>query len=127
MSKKERYFNEDEDKKSKIPGAVDWLEKHPEDIPLARENLEARKHYDDGALRNLFAAVSLRACVDYEKACRGVKVAGYEPSIVKEDCHNFFESEMFQMFINRIPTEEVERMIRSTPSGALSSLVKQIK
>ena len=107
--------------------AVSWLKNHPEDIPLARENLAARdKGYDNDGLRQLLAAVCLRACADYKLATCGVHVRQRDPEVVIEDCHKFFDSDIFNIFINRISREEVERTIRSSPKGAISNSMKNL-
>ena len=115
-----------EKKKEKSWDAVTWIKSHPEDIPLARENLAARDHYDDDALKNLMAAISLRACTDYKLATNGVRTDHADPRVTLEECHEFFNGDIFQYFINRIRISEVEKAIRSTPDGMLSSMVKNL-
>ena len=108
--------------------AVTWLKKHPEDIPMAKENLAARdRGYDDDAVRNLFAAISLRAATDYKLATNGIRTNHRDIKLTLKECHNFFGGDIFQYFINRISVDEIEKMIRSTPDGALASLSSKIK
>ena len=117
--KKEKEF------RTKEPDAVDWLKRYPEDIPMAKENLAYRdKGFDNDGVRQLFAAISLRACCDYKIASRGGRVDNKAPAVTMEDCHKFFSSDIFQYFVNRIPVEEIERYIRSTPDDAINSIWK---
>ena len=110
-------------RKHKNVDAVGWLQQHPEDIPMARENLAARdRGYDDDGIRHLFAAVCLRACVDYKSATMGRPVDKKDPDWTVDDCKRFFRSEIFQYFINRVPPEEVERTIRATPKDAIQNI-----
>lgn len=109
-------------------GAVDWLKSHPEDIPIAKENLYYRdKGFDNDGVRNLFAAICLRACIDYSKASRGVYVGNKAPGVVMEDCHNFFGNDIFQFFVNRIPVSEVERSLKSIPNGGIQDIWKKLE
>ena len=116
------YYAKEKEKDNRW-NAVSWLEAHPEDIPMARENLEVRRTgYEDDDFRNLIAAVCLRACIDYKQASCGVKIDGKHPEEVMDECHKFFNSDMFQFFVNRIPVKEVEKLIRSTPKDSLRSI-----
>jgi len=93
--------------------AVRWIKCHPEDIPLARENLAARdRGYDNDGLRQLMAAISLRAVTDYSLATKGIHVDHTFPPITIEECERFFESDIFDFFINRINKDEVKKHIR---------------
>lgn len=123
--KYEKYYKKKTPKKVKNYDAVTWLEEHPEDIPMARENLDARdRGFDNDGIRNLFAAMSLRSCSDYNKAARGVRVDNKDPDVVIEECRKFFDGDIFQLFINRIPTEEVERHLRDIPGVSFDTLMK---
>lgn len=97
-----------------------WLKNHPEDLPIDEENQKSRKRgFDIDGFRGLIAAICLRACIDYKKATEGKTVDCKKPERTIADCHKFFDGDMFQFFVNRIPVSEIERMIRSTPSGAI--------
>lgn len=106
--------------------AVTWLKSHPEDIPLARENLAARdRGFEDDDVKQLMAAICLEACVDYKHAIRpNVAMTKYGIKTINE-LHIFFGQEMFQYFVNGMPVEEIEAAIRRTPEGAIKSLWKQ--
>lgn len=108
--------------------AVKWLEWHPEDIPLARDNLNARdRGYDNDAVRNLMAAICLRTCADYKIVTSGKSATKIgDPELVKEDCHKFFGSDMFQFFINRMNVEDIENHIKNTPSDAITAILKKL-
>lgn len=108
--------------------AVKWLKKHPEDIPMAKENLAARdKGYDNDAVRNLMAAICLRACADYKAVLSGKRPEKLmNPELVMKDCHDFFSGDIFQFFINRMSVEEIEKTIRATPDGAISELMDKL-
>ena len=121
-----RYSVKRHNKEPKEVNAVEWVMTHREDIPMAKENLAARdKGFDDDAVRNLFAAISLRACADYKLACEGVQIGSRYPEETMDDCHKFFDSDIFQYFINRIPVEEIERKIKETPKGQIETLIRQ--
>ena len=101
-------------------GAVRWIKMHPEDIPMARENLAARdKGFDDDGVRKLFAAISLRACADYRNAHMANYVAGKEPSRVMSECQKFFQGDIFQFFIDRMDIDVVKQLIKEDPNGIL--------
>lgn len=103
-----------------------WLLEHPEDKPLDEENQRVRKKgFEDDDARNLMAAICLRACIDYKAASTGVEIDGYLPEKTLKDCHEFFQSEMFQYFAKGMPATEVEKLIRSTPKGQLHILWKE--
>lgn len=108
--------------------AVKWLKKHPEDIPMAKENLAARdKGYDNDAVRNLMAAICLRACADYKAVLTGHRPEKMmDPELIRKDCHKFFSSDIFQFFINRMSVEEIEKTIEATPDGAISELMNKL-
>lgn len=126
--KKEKV--EKEDKRSKSYDAVSWLEIHPEDIPIARENLIYRdKGFDSDGARQLYAAVCLKACADYKRATTRIMFTMDKKEYDKlvdtiRDCEEFFASDIFQFFINRIPVDEVKKAIRNTPDGLISNLWK---
>ena len=117
----ERKRFKEEEKKSK--DAVTWLKEHPEDIPLARENLAARETgYAADDVWQLFAAICLKACIDYKRASMGKWCDGISPEKIMRDCHRFFGEDMFQFFVNRISVEEIEKSIRATPEQAIHNL-----
>ena len=100
-----------------------WLEAHPEDIPLDEENqMWRRQGYDNDGIRQLFAAICLRVCIDYKNATLNRNVDGKTPEETIEDCRKFFKEDIFQFFVNRIPVEEIERTIRATPKDAIHSI-----
>lgn len=108
--------------------AVTWLQSHPEDIPTARENLQARdKGFDNDNVRQLMAAICLKACVDYKYAIsRGVRDTKYGQRMM-EDCHKFFEGDIFQFFVNGMSVDEIEKYIRATPEDSIKSIWKKME
>lgn len=114
--------------KNKQPDAVTWLETHPEDIPMARENLQARDHgFADDDIRQLMAAVCLKACTDYKYAIsKGVANTDYGMNMIN-DCRKFFGGDVFQFFVNGMDVEEIERCIRATPENAINSIWKRME
>lgn len=114
--------------KSKEIDAVTWLQSHPEDIPMARENLQARdKGFANDDIRQLMAAMCLKACEDYKYAIgRGVRDTKYGQRMM-EDCHKFFGGDIFQFFVNGMPVDEIEKHIRATPADAIKSIWKRME
>ena len=114
--------------KSKEMDAVTWLKSHPEDIPMARENLQARdRGFADDDIRQLMAAICLKACIDYKYAISiRVKDTKYGKRMM-EDCHKFFGGDIFQFFVNGMPVDEIEKYIRATPDGAIKSIWKNME
>ena len=114
--------------KSKQIDAVTWLEMHPEDIPMARENLQARdRGFADDDFRQLMAAVCLKACIDYKYATsKGVADTKYGQNMIN-DCHKFFQGDVFQFFVNGMDVEEIERCIRSTPADAINTIWRRME
>ena len=103
-----------------------WLEAHPEDQWIDDENQYIRKTgYEDDDVRKLMAAICLQACIDYKRASMGRKVWHMAPEVALEELHIFFGSPMFQFFVNRIPISEIERYIKATPDGCISTLWKK--
>ena len=92
-------------------GAVAWLMQHPEDIPLARENLACRdKGFDDDGVRALWATVCLEYCKDFKNA---FLMRNRERM---KECHEFFKGDIFQFYVNElISPEEVESRILQIP------------
>lgn len=107
-------------------GAVEWLKRHPEDIPLARENLFYRDQgFDEDGVRALWATICLEYCKDFKTAF-----------IVKDmttmkRCHTFFKGDIFQFFTNesmspekieskilQIPVEKIKAMWKAQESGS---------
>ena len=100
-----------------------WLTAHPEDQWIDDENQAWRQHgWDNDGIRQLFAAICLRVCIDYKNASMGRNVDGRPAEEVLDDCRKFFKEEIFQFFVNRIPVEEIERTIRATPKDAIHSI-----
>jgi len=132
MGRKKKYIPPDNwleprDKEDKTKGwdRHKWLEAHPEDQWIDDENQKARKTgYADDDVRQLMAAICLRACVDYKKASLDKKVGGVHPETIMDECDIFFKSDLFQFFVNRVPVEEIKRTIRATPEGAIHSIWK---
>ena len=116
------------EKKVKQWDAVTWLESHPEDIPMARENLQARdRGFADDDFRQLMAAVCLKACTDYKYATsKGVCDTKIGQKMIN-DCHKFFGGDIFQFFVNGMDVEEIERCIRATPESAINSIWKRME
>jgi len=114
--------------KSKEYDAVTWLEHHPEDIPMARENLQARdRGFADDDIRQLMAAICLKACTDYKHAIsRYVCDTKYGQKMIA-DCRKFFGGDIFQFFVNGMDVEEIERCIRATPENAINSIWKRME
>ena len=108
--------------------AVEWLKEHPEDIPMARENLYARDHgYADDDVRQLYSAMCLQACVDYRRAVDGKKVDFNEPEFVIEECRAFFKGDIFQTMTNGMRVEEIEKILRSTQTGGIHHIWRKIE
>ena len=110
--------------KGKQPDAVTWLKHHPEDIPMARENLRARdRGFDDDNVRQLMAIICLKACADYKSATSlTTKKKPEDRKKMIDDCHRFFESDMFQYFVNGMSVDEIEKDIRATPEDAIKAI-----
>lgn len=114
------------EKKSKRYTRKVWLREHPEDQWIDDENQMSRKTgYSNDDIRQLMAAICLRACVDYKKASMGQHIDGIKPEVMMEQCHYFFMDDIFQYFVNRIPVEEIEQMIKNTPPGSIHSIWKK--
>lgn len=108
--------------------AVTWLEEHPEDIPIARENLEARKRgFSNDDIRQLMAAMCLRACVDYKKACNPRNRNTEQGEKAIDECRKFFKGEIFQYFTNGMSLNEIERIIRATPDGGIHQIWRKME
>lgn len=108
--------------------AVTWLEQHPEDIPLARENLQVRdRGYADDDVRQLMAAICLRACVDYKRANSPKNRYTKAGQNAIDDCHKFFGGDIFQFFVNGMKVEEIERIILASPEGAISQIWRKME
>ena len=92
-------------------------------MDIAKQYMEPHRiAYDNDSYRALMAAVCLKACVDYRKAIAGKMVDGKMPDVVIKECRRFFDDDMFQFFVNRIPVSEIERYISATPEGAIHSI-----
>lgn len=112
----------------KIMNRKRWLELHPEDQWLDDENQRARKTgYANDDVRQLMAAICLRACVDYKRATLGEKLEGETVEETLERCHEFFSDpdDIFQLFVNRMPVADIEKAIRATPKGSIHAIWKQ--
>lgn len=98
-----------------------WLNIHPEDKYIDDENIAARtKGYDDQDIRQLMAAICLRAVVDYKNAYN-------KPDMVDvvDSCHDFFGSEMFQFFVNGMDVAKVEKAIEDAPKSMIHNIWRQ--
>ena len=61
-----------------------WLAEHPEDLPLDAENQMWRQRgWDDDGIRQLYAAICLRVCIDYKNATLGKNVDGKIPEVTE--------------------------------------------
>ena len=97
-----------------------WLAKHPEDKSIDDENMAARRRgYDNADVRQLMAAICLRAVVDYKKA-----IDKPEMTKVVDTCHDFFKSEIFQFFVHGMEVEKIEKTIEETPMSLIHSIWK---
>lgn len=114
------------DRKRKHVDAVTWLKQHPEDIPLAKENLEMREHYNEDGLMSLMAMTCLRATADYKLASNGSIVDYVAPEVTIEECRKFFSSEMFQYFINDPEVKRIENKIVNTPDGVITNYLRSL-
>ena len=101
-------------------GAVAWLMQHPEDIPLARENLACRdKGFDDDGVRALWATVCMEYCKDFKNAFLMRNKARMK------ECHEFFKGDIFQFFVNELMTpEDVEAKILQIPVEKIKAMWK---
>jgi len=115
-------------KEGKEYTAVEWIQQHPEDIPIARENLAARdRGFANDDVRQLMAAICLTACIDFKFALRPNVITTKYGQRTIEECRKFFGEEMFQFFVNGMSVKEIEAAIRRTPEDAITSLWKNIE
>ena len=80
-------------------------------------------YVDEDGLRQLAAMACLITCSDYKKAVRkGNK------KMMKE-CHEFFEGDIFQFFVNyKMSAEEIEKILIEGPSNfSIAYLRKNFK
>ena len=118
-----KFYKKKRDKEDHEWDRKKWLKYHPEDKWIDEENMKARKTgYADDDVRQLFAAVCLRACIDYKRVTSGRRIKGEYPEETLDECEAFFKDEMFQFFVNRMPVEEVEKIIRATPENAIRNI-----
>lgn len=88
---------------------------------MARENLNARDTgYANEDVKQLMAAICLRACVDYKKATMPLVRDTYLGKRTLKDCRKFFGSDIFQYFVNDMPVREVEKVLRKTPLNRMN-------
>lgn len=95
-----------------------WLRKHPEDILLDEENMNIRySGYDKDGIRALMSAVCLRACADYQKACKGKSYdkVPRPPYAIQVECRMLFDSDMMNFFTNGMSVKEIENAIKELP------------
>ena len=108
--------------------AVDWIKLHPEDIPMARENIQARdRGFADDDVRQLMAAICLEACVDYKRALRPNVINTKIGQQTIKDCRRYFGEEIFQYFVNGMPVKDIEAAIRRTPEDAIKRIWKKME
>lgn len=108
--------------------AVTWLKAYPEDIPLARENLAARdRGFANDDVRQLMAAICLRACIDYKKAIHPRESWTNRNQRTIKDCRNFFGGEIFQFFVNGMAVKDIEKAIQRTPEDAIKNIWKKME
>lgn len=97
------------------PTRAGYLKKYhdPETLALDAENQAARlRGYDDDGIRQLMAAISLQAILDYKKSCtRGKAIKGRSATDMKQECDAFFKDEFFQYFVNGMKLEEIHEWI----------------
>lgn len=105
---------------SKAPNRFSWLKNHPEDIPLDKENQEARKKYNDDALRDLCVAICRDACCDYAQSLK----LNPTPS---EDCIDFLNDDIFRYLFPRVKLEEAIEILRAAPKEAFLTTINIIK
>ena len=106
--------------------AVTWCMFHPKDIPMARENLASRERgFDNEGVRQLMAAMCLKACVDYKRtiSSRIIKESSIGQRTLKE-CREFFAGDIFQFFTNGMPVDEIEQHIREAPDVSIERMFK---
>ena len=105
--------------------AVSWLKEHPEDIPMARENLQARdRGFANDDVRQLMAAICIQTCVDFKYALRPNVISTKRGQETIKDCRKFFGEEIFQFFVNGMPVKDIEAAIRRTPDNGIRSIWK---
>lgn len=108
--------------------AVGWLKSHPEDIPMARENLQIRDTgYADDDVRQLMAAICLKACVDYKRATRPNVISTKIGQQTIKECREFFGNVIFQYFVNGLPVKDIEKAIQRTPEDAIGRIWKKME
>lgn len=123
-----KTYNYKTDPVTKEHNAVTWLMQHPEDIPLARENLAYRdKGFDNDGIRQMMAAMCLKACIDYKHATSPYVIGTKKGEHTIDDCRKFFGGDIFQFFVNGMKVEEIEKHIRRTPEGAIQSMWKNME
>ena len=95
---------------------------------MARENLRARdRGFADDDIRQLMAAICLKACTDYKYATSKYVCDTKIGQKMINDCHKFFGGDIFQFFVNCMDVEEIERCIRATPRDAINSIWKHME
>ena len=128
MATNGNYYASKKNAYSKEWDAVTWLNQHPEDIPMAKENLQARdRGFANDDIRQLMAAMCLRACVDFKKANSPKNRYTKAGQAAIDDCHKFFGGDIFQYFVNGMKVEEIERTILASPEGAISQIWKKME
>lgn len=102
-----------------------WLEKHPEDIVIDRENQAARIHgYENDDVRRLFAAIAMQTCMDYKDALKTDSKFTEEYRMDEQrDCMKAFGEEHFQTLLGGISPEQIARSIRDVPESKLRNLM----
>lgn len=113
---------------SATPDAVTWLKFHPEDIPMARENLAARdRGYDSDGIRHVMAAMCFVACMDYQKHANRLKY--YDDKKAEKElkeCREFFHGDIFEFITNGVPPDKVEKILQRMEPGTLEHFWRKI-
>lgn len=91
-----------------------------EDEIMRNENVRMRPFYNKDGLKQLAAAISLQAVIDYKCATLGMPLTGnYQPGYPSDEqareCEEFFHGEIFQHSVGGISVDAIKRMIRETP------------
>ena len=103
-----------------------WLEIHPEDIPMDEENQRSRQHgWDKDGVRQLFAAICLRTCIDYKTASMGRQIEGKKSDKIAIDCRQAFNEDLFEFFTNGMKPKEIEKILLRTPKSTIHNIWKK--
>ena len=108
---------------TKEPGRFEWLKMFPEMQWLDDENMAVRAAgFDNDGVRSLMAAICMKAIIDYKNV---INRNDEEAIKIKEECLEFFDSEMFQFYVNGMEVEEVVGIIARMPRELLHRFYRQ--